>query len=111
MICFMPSDTRSRDGSYFSTTTLTLSPTLTASDLAKDYAFDRSFILESAFEFAPDFEFLRLGVRKHDRSVLGLGAFEIYVDLVAFLDRNFAFVVEELGERHLALALIVNVDD
>ena len=74
-----------------------------ALDLAEDHALDRDFVLERPLELAPDLELLRLGVREDDRAVLGLGALEIDVDLVAFPDHDVALVVEELGERHLAL--------
>src|SRR6266851_9230 len=82
-----------------------------ALDLAQDYTLDRHLVLERALELAPDLELLRLGVREGDRAVLSLGALEIDVNLVAFLDHGIALVVEELGERHLPFALIVDVDD
>ena len=74
-----------------------------ALDLAQDHALDRGLVLKRPLELAPDLELLGLGVRQHHRAVLGLGALEIDVNLVAFLDRDVALVVEELGERHLAL--------
>jgi hypothetical protein len=82
-----------------------------ALDLAKDHALDRHLVLERALELAPDLELLRLGVREGDRAVLGLGALEIDVNLVAFPDHGVALVVEELGERHLPFALVIDVDD
>ena len=82
-----------------------------AFDFAEHHAFDRSLRLERLVEFAPDFELLGLGVRKHHRTVVGLGAFEVHVDLVAFLDGRMPLVVKEFGERDLPFALVVDVDD
>ena len=61
-----------------------------AFDFAEHHALDRSLRLERLVEFAPDFELLGLGVRKHHRTVFGLGAFEVHVNLVAFLDRRMS---------------------
>src|SRR5712671_4548911 len=80
-------------------------------DLAEDHAFDRGFVLERLFEFTPYLELLGLGVRQHHRAIFGLGAFEKNIDLVAFLDRDVAVVIQELGERHLPFALVINIDD
>src|ERR1700736_2371528 len=82
-----------------------------ALDLAQDHTLDRHLVLERALELAPDLELLRLGVREGDRAVLSLGALEIDVNLVAFPDHGITLVVEELGERHLPFALVVDVDD
>ena len=82
-----------------------------ALDLAQDDAFDWGFVLERLFKFTPDLELLGLGVGQRHRAVLGLSALEKNIDLVAFLDRDIAVVIQELGERHLAFALVVDIDD
>ena len=82
-----------------------------ALDLAEDDPFNRNFCLKRFFELAPDFELLRLCMREENRAVLGFGAFEIDIDLVAFLDGDVALSIKELGERNLTLALVVDVDD
>src|SRR5262249_39960658 len=84
-----------------------LEPTL---DLAKHHPFDRGFALKSAIELAPHFELLGFRVRKHHGTVFGLATFEIHVHFVAFLDRDIAVRVQELGQGNLPFALIVDVD-
>src|ERR1700677_107721 len=79
-------------------------------DLAEDYAFDRSFVLERVFEFAPDLKLLGLGMRQHHRAIFGLGALKKNINLVAFLDPDVALVIQELGERHLAFALVIDIN-
>src|SRR6516165_1680568 len=82
-----------------------------AFDLTEDHTFDWGLILESVIEFPPDFELLSLRMRKHHGTVFGLGAFEINIDLVAFLHHRLTLVVEEFGERDLAFALVIDVND
>jgi hypothetical protein len=50
-------------------------------------------------------------MREENGAVLGFGAFEVDIDLVAFLDADVAVRVKELGEWNLSLALVVDVDD
>src|SRR5271166_3995960 len=83
----------------------------TALDFAQDHAFNRSVSLKCPLQLAPDLELLGLGPRQHHRAVIGFGAVEINVDLVAFTHRDVAVGVNELGKRHLALAFVVDIDD
>ncbi len=79
--------------------------------MPRDYAFNRSIGLKGPLQLTPDLELLGLRPRQHHRAVIGLGAVEKYVDLVAFIHRDVAVGVNEFGERHLALAFVIDIDD